>query len=68
MERKSKWKTTAANGRFGVMAAVIPRTILCGNERLHPAGSVVEAPTSPSRRDVVRHSGKATPQIWSINF
>jgi len=44
----------AGNGRFGVMAAVIPRTILCGNERLYPAGSSVEAATTPSRWDVVR--------------
>ena len=31
------------------MAAVAPQTILCGNERLYPAGSVVEAATTPSR-------------------
>ena len=42
----------AGNGRFGVMAAVAPRTILCGNERLYPAGSSVEAATTPSRWDV----------------
>ena len=39
-------KMPAANGRFGVMAAVTPRTILCGNERLYPAGNSV-----PSRWD-----------------
>jgi len=46
-------KCPAYNGRFGVMAAVAPQTILCGNERLYPAGSVVEAATTPSRWDVV---------------
>ena len=50
-------KSTAANGRFGVMAAVIPRTILCGNKRLYPAGNSVEAATTPSRWDVSRHLG-----------
>ena len=44
----------APNGRFGVMAAVVPRTILCGNGRLHTAGSFVGAATTPSRWDVVR--------------
>jgi len=34
------------------MAAVAPRTILCGNERLYPAGTAVEAATTPSRWDV----------------
>jgi len=46
-------KCTAYNVRFGVMAAVAPQTILCGNERLYPAGSLVEAATTPSRWDVV---------------
>ena len=46
---------TAANGRFGATAAVTPRTILCGNERLYPAGSVVGAATTPSRWDVARN-------------
>ena len=51
------------NGRFGVMAAVVPQTILCGNERLYPAGSSVEAATTPSRWDVVRHSDR-TVRNW----
>jgi hypothetical protein len=34
------------------MAAVTPQTILCGIERLSPAGTFVEAATSPSRWDV----------------
>ena len=52
----------AYNGRFGVMAAVPPQTILYGNERLYPAGGVVEAATTPSRWDVIcngrKNSGK----------
>jgi len=47
-------KETAANGRFGAMAAVSPQTILCEIARYYPAGSSVEAATSPSRWDVVR--------------
>ena len=47
----------ADNGRFGVMAAVPPRTILCGNEHLYPAGSSVGAATTPSRWDVRRQRG-----------
>ena len=49
-------EATAYNERFGVMAAVAPRTILCGNERLYPAGSSVGAATTPSRWDVVRYA------------
>ena len=49
---KSGQNALTANGRFGVMAAVTPQTILCGNERLYPAGTVVEAATTPSRWDV----------------
>ena len=55
-----KQKMPACNGRFGVMAAAPPRTILCGNERLYPAGSFVEAATTPSRWDVVCNSGRAS--------
>ena len=51
-------KCTATNGRFGVMAAVTPQTILCGNERLYPAGSLVGAATTPSRWDVVGNAGQ----------
>ena len=43
----------AYNGRFCEMAAVTPQTILCKFARLSPAGSVVEAPPAPSRRNVV---------------
>jgi len=46
-------KRATSNGRFGVMAAVAPRKRQCENERLCPAGSFVEAATSPSRWDVV---------------
>ena len=42
----------AANGRFGVMAAVTPRKRQCKFETLYPAGSSVEAATTPSRWDV----------------
>ena len=45
--------TTAYNGRFGTMAAVIPQTILCKLERYSPAASSVEAATAPSRWDVI---------------
>ena len=43
----------AYNGRFGVMAAVTPQKRQCKIETLYPAGSVVEAATTPSRWDVV---------------
>ena len=42
----------AANGRFGVMAAVPPQKGQCELARKYPAGSVVEAATTPSRWDV----------------
>ena len=48
-------KMPAANERFCEMAALTPRTILCGIERLSPAGTFVEAATSQSRQHV---SGK----------
>ena len=60
-ERKGVWEATAGNGRFGVMAAVTLRTILCGNECLHPAGSLVEAATTPSRWDVTCNGGAT---VW----
>ena len=46
-------KCTAANGRFGVMAAVAPRKVQCKFAREYPAGSLVGAATSPSRWAVV---------------
>ena len=52
-------KTTAANGRFCKMAAVTPQTILYKFARYYPAASVVEAATSQSRWDVIRHVGHA---------
>ena len=52
-----KNKNTAYNGRFGVMAAVPPRTILCEKERLYPAGNSVEAATTPSHWDVSSNAG-----------
>ena len=56
---KKDVKMPADNGRFGVMAAVAPQTILCGNERLYPAGSSVEAATTPSRWDVSCNAAKS---------
>ena len=50
----------ALNGRFGVMAAVAPQKRQCEIERLSPAGSLVEAATTPSRWDV--SSNRATVQ------
>ena len=43
----------APNGRFGVMAAVVPQKRQCKFGSLYPAGSLVEAATTPSRWDVV---------------
>ena len=45
-------KKTAYNGRFGVMATVAPQKRQCKFETLYPAGSLVEAATTPSRWDV----------------
>ena len=56
-------KCTAANGRFGVMAAVAPQKRQCKFASLYPAGSVVEAATTPSRWDVTCNGGTATPQM-----
>ena len=46
-------KCPAYNGRFGVMAAVAPQKRQYKFETLYPAGTAVEAATTPSRRDVV---------------
>ena len=51
--------SAADNGRFCEMATVIPQTILYRFELLSPAGSLVEAATSQSRWDVIRHVGTA---------
>ena len=42
-------KCRTPNEHIGSMAAVSPLENMCGNERLSPAGSVVEAATSQSR-------------------
>jgi len=54
MNREIKcWKNGRShNGRFGVMAAVVPQKRQCKIETLYPAGSSVEAATTPSRWDV----------------
>ena len=43
------------NGRFGAMAAATPQKRQCEFESLYPAGSSVEAATTPSRHHVSRH-------------
>ena len=60
-------KMPADNGRFCEMAAVAPQTILCGFERLSPAGTLVEAATSQSRWDVGRKRWTAC-RVISVNF
>jgi hypothetical protein len=47
-----KDKMAAANERFGVMAAGSPQKRQCEFENLYPAGSLVEAATTPSRHHV----------------
>ena len=51
-QNETRDKRAADNGRFGVMAALAPQKRQCKFERLYPAGSVVEAATTPSRLDV----------------
>ena len=51
----------AHNWRFGATAAVAPLKRQCEIERLYPAGSLVEAATTPSRWDVVCNA-RATEQ------
>ena len=53
LKEQKERENTAYNGRFGVMAAVIPQKQQCKFESLYPAGSSVEAATTPSRWDVV---------------
>jgi len=50
----------ADNGRFGVMAAVVPQKRQYKFAREYPAGSVVEAATTPSRWDVSGNFGGST--------
>ena len=56
-EKKGAWEATAGNGRFGVMAAVAPQKRQCEIGSLYPAGSLVEAATTPSRWDVSCNAG-----------
>jgi len=53
---------TAANGRFGVMAAVVPQKRQYKFGSLYPAATVVEAATTPSRWDVSGNVAKAASQ------
>ena len=50
----------ADNGRFCEMAAVTPQTILCRIEHLSPAGTFVEAATSPSRHPLLASGGQCS--------
>ena len=61
LDRKKEWEATAANGRFGVMAAVAPPKVQCKLARKYPAGSLVGAATTPSRWDVRRNRAAALP-------
>ena len=56
MRKYRKLENLPLTGRFGAMAAVSPQTILCEFLRYYPAGSSVEAATSPSRWDVTGKS------------
>ena len=56
-ERNYGMKHTAGNGRFGVMAAVAPQKRQCEIGSLYPAGTAVEAATTPSRWDVSGNFG-----------
>ena len=58
---KNSYEMPAANGRFGVMAAVVLQKRQYEFETLYPAGSVVGAATTPSRLDVVCKAGSAVP-------
>ena len=58
-QKETLKEKTASNGRFGVMAAVPPRKRQCRFETLSPAGSLVEAATTPSRWDVIGKRGTA---------
>ena len=60
-KRNEYEKYTAANGRFGVMAAVTPQTWQCKFETLYPAGSFVGAAAAPSRWDVIGKRRTAQP-------
>ena len=51
-------KCTATNERFGVMAAVSPQIKQCKLASYYPAGSSVEAATTPSRRHVRCNEGQ----------
>ena len=61
----AKIKCRTPNGRFGVMAAVAPQKRQCEFGSLYPAGSVVEAATTPSRWDVMCKRATAR---WTMNW
>ena len=59
MEEERVKKRTAANGRFGAMAAVTPQKMQYEFGSYYPAASSVEAATAPSRFDVRRQRATA---------
>ena len=58
LDRKKGLKTTAANERFCVIAAVSPQIMQCKLASYYPAGSSVETATTQSRHHVRRHPRK----------
>jgi len=60
-------KMPAYNGRFGVMAAVDPQKRQCKFGSLYPAGSLVEAATTPSRSDgrCTQVGGQCTTKVFA---
>ena len=52
MKKKYKNESTALNERFCVIAAVSPQIMQCKLASYYPAGSSVEAATTPSRHHV----------------
>ena len=66
MEQEIMKRRTAANERFGVMAAVAPRKVQCEFGSLYPAGNSVEAATTPSRWDVSSNGRNGSARLESI--
>jgi len=60
LKEQKERENTAYNGRFGVMAAVAPQKRQCKFAREYPAGSFVEAATTPSRHHDSRHNFRHT--------
>jgi len=58
-QNKDKIKDTAYNERFHASGGVCPLTVLWNFGSLYPAGSLVEAATSPSRHHVSSNVGES---------